>query len=949
MRESSISLLFDKDSPRLEEHRIIQAARHDPQAFGELYLLYVDQVFRYLYSRLGNVHEAEDVTGLTFLAAFESFDRFRQDGNFAPWLFTIARNKAMDHFRRNKKQESDISEETTSAEMDPLSSVIQSEQAVALSRLIQGLPEDEQELLRLRFLAEMTYGEIAHFLHRTEQAVKKTYTACWRGYKANWRFQMEKSKNTPQFEEDIRQAFGVPKIRSEFVAQLHGELIQKAIEKTPRVFPSFRLRPAWIIGVAVLSVMIVATLVIGPQRVFAAVRGLLGYIPEVGIVDQSAPIRVLEEPVSVTREGISITVTSATLTGDKTHIEYRIFGVPGSAYPNREDVMGCTQPEYLRLPDGTQLARMDNNFQPVPAGVDNAVFAVPCIFNTLPGTVPEYWELPLSFVPAPPDLAIMPVIELSPSPQASLLPDATALPESAGTSTAQVDSPVTVNKVIETEDGYILVGQVQPESKSGETPQLTGNPEIHDASGKIVSYTNPVDVSLEIAGANTGVTGWGVQFKAAGLVYPLTIRFPGVYLFQPDPSATAGFTFDAGPNPQPGQEWAFNQEIQLAGHTLKLVSIMADSRGGYSFFFQVDPQVFSASVQIEGFTPSGGGGGGGGGLTNGEFNVTLSYAQIPTGVLTITLSNLTLIGDPITWQGQWSPTTPRTDLPVDPALQSGVCLTADSLAQLQPAPPTLSNGKALIYEKLDTGTWGLVLYNLDGSQKQVVVPAGNWGALSPDGSRVAYSATDNRIHIVDVASQTEEILPGAGGFNLHWSPDGKRIAYVGMGNGVINSVFVINTDGTLARQVSTWSYEAVIGWSPDGTQLYFVAPFTGGAAWKVYAYDLGSGTAQERFTIENGTAKFLNPKLSPDGNWIAYRGQDNSSLYLVRTDGSDMHLVLDNTGAVGIEWSQSGWLGVSLRKADSDESRVALIKPDACEAYLLPTALQGDLEGLFIP
>jgi Tol biopolymer transport system component len=116
----------------------------------------------------------------------------------------------------------------------------------------------------------------------------------------------------------------------------------------------------------------------------------------------------------------------------------------------------------------------------------------------------------------------------------------------------------------------------------------------------------------------------------------------------------------------------------------------------------------------------------------------------------------------------------------------------------------------------------------------------------------------------------------------------------------------------------------------------------------VYTYDFASGMANERFTIENGTPKFLNPKLSPDGDWIAYRGRDNSSLYLVRTDGTDMHLVLDNVGAVGIEWSRSGWLGVSLQKANSDASTIILIKPDSCEAYLLP-ALHGDLEGLSIP
>jgi len=153
------------------------------------------------------------------------------------------------------------------------------------------------------------------------------------------------------------------------------------------------------------------------------------------------------------------------------------------------------------------------------------------------------------------------------------------------------------------------------------------------------------------------------------------------------------------------------------------------------------------------------------------------------------------------------------------------------------------------------------------------------------------------------------------------------------------------------------SHPAVLGdlisfigsWSPEKQQLNFAAPFAGGAAWKVYSYDITSGSAQERFTIENGTPKFFNPKLSPDGNWIAYRGRDNRSLYLVHLDGSDMHLVLDNVGAVGIEWNRSGWLGVNLRKVNSDESVMVIVNPDGCEAYLLPTALHGDLQGLYIP
>jgi len=233
--------------------------------------------------------------------------------------------------------------------------------------------------------------------------------------------------------------------------------------------------------------------------------------------------------------------------------------------------------------------------------------------------------------------------------------------------------------------------------------------------------------------------------------------------------------------------------------------------------------------------------------------------------------------------------------------------------------------------------------------QQIVSEQGNWGALSPDGSQVAYSSENNQIHIVDLELQTEQVLPGSGGFDIHWSPDGNQVAYVGMGNGVTNSVFILSIDGGQPQQISEWSYESVVGWSPDGDQLYFVAPYTGGAAWNVYAYDLNKNLTEKLFTIENGTPKLLNPQLSPDGNWIAYRGKDNSSLYRIRTDGSDMELLLEDVGAVGVEWSRSGWIGVSLRIHDSDELKIILLNPENCEVYLMPQAVHGELQGLYLP
>jgi RNA polymerase sigma-70 factor (ECF subfamily) len=174
MAESSMTDTSNKVVSETDELRIIRAARQDPRAFGELYILYVERVFRYLYSRVGSVHDAEDLTSQTFLVALESLSRLREDRHFAPWLFTIARSKAMDSFRQKKNTSSIEEVADIPVENDPMSGVIQSDQTAILTKLIRALSEDERELLRLRFLAEMSFPVIAHLLHRNESAVKKS-------------------------------------------------------------------------------------------------------------------------------------------------------------------------------------------------------------------------------------------------------------------------------------------------------------------------------------------------------------------------------------------------------------------------------------------------------------------------------------------------------------------------------------------------------------------------------------------------------------------------------------------------------------------------------------------------------------------------------------------------------------------------------------------------------
>ncbi|HOO93741.1 MAG TPA: sigma factor [Opitutales bacterium] len=72
MEKNSIVQDSTRNRQTVDELQMIKAARMDVKSFGELYELYVEKVFRYLYGRIGNLHDAEDVTAQTFLAAFES-------------------------------------------------------------------------------------------------------------------------------------------------------------------------------------------------------------------------------------------------------------------------------------------------------------------------------------------------------------------------------------------------------------------------------------------------------------------------------------------------------------------------------------------------------------------------------------------------------------------------------------------------------------------------------------------------------------------------------------------------------------------------------------------------------------------------------------------------------------------------------------------------------------
>ena len=153
---------------------LISAALEDPAAFGMLYDRYVQHIYRYAYSRVENTRVAEDITSQTFMAAYESLGRYRERGYFSAWLFRIAQSEINNHFRRSRREVGLEAAAELMEREDSLGALIRAEELSQIRFLIKKLNPEEQDLLRLRYVAELSFGEMAELLGKREDAVKKS-------------------------------------------------------------------------------------------------------------------------------------------------------------------------------------------------------------------------------------------------------------------------------------------------------------------------------------------------------------------------------------------------------------------------------------------------------------------------------------------------------------------------------------------------------------------------------------------------------------------------------------------------------------------------------------------------------------------------------------------------------------------------------------------------------
>lgn len=160
-----------------DAYLVARAIRRDREAFAQLYDRYFRRIYRYVWLKVNNKSDAEDVTSAVFLNAWRCIDRFapKHDGSFLAWLFTLAHNALIDGIRRERDTVSLDAIETV--RLDETSH--QPEEALesrltimAVQQALARLTSEQRDVVLLRFIEGFSAREVGDILGKQEGAVR---------------------------------------------------------------------------------------------------------------------------------------------------------------------------------------------------------------------------------------------------------------------------------------------------------------------------------------------------------------------------------------------------------------------------------------------------------------------------------------------------------------------------------------------------------------------------------------------------------------------------------------------------------------------------------------------------------------------------------------------------------------------------------------------------------
>lgn len=151
------------------ENMLVEQAKTDDNAFEALYDFYFPKIYFFVLKRTGQKETTEDIVSATFIKVFTGLKSFRpnNDNSFAAWVYKIANNKLTDHYRKQGRQSvvniEDIPE-IQDYNQDSESDLIKNINQEMVKKILAKLPMRDQQILQLKFFAELNNIEIAKIM-----------------------------------------------------------------------------------------------------------------------------------------------------------------------------------------------------------------------------------------------------------------------------------------------------------------------------------------------------------------------------------------------------------------------------------------------------------------------------------------------------------------------------------------------------------------------------------------------------------------------------------------------------------------------------------------------------------------------------------------------------------------------------------------------------------------
>lgn len=382
-----------------------------------------------------------------------------------------------------------------------------------------------------------------------------------------------------KFEEKIKEAMNDIKPDPLFKNNLWQQIVLNHAEKSRRKPVNKKLQ-AVLITLLVVFIVGIAVTLIGPRNIALAFSKLQGYVPGIGFVQSEEQVLYLEQPISIEKNGIILTIDQVWADENNVVVNYKFTGL--------QDHPTCS---YIRnillLPNGKELlptaggsiaatkgAQKQIYFSPLPQGISTFTLVVENENASSSGcNASEEWQIDLALKPLPADETLQQVLQ-GDQLQVTVQNSGKTEEEPAHDKSYLDPSNVTfgIDKVAVLDESYVVAGHFDfsnPDPKNSWITMKIEYQDIHvtDSLGKRI----PIEESDNDSPENNGFV---FKFDKDNYENPISIEFQSaiisVHLLNGD-----SFSFEAGQHPEVGQTWQIDQKINLIEHELNVDSVTA--------------------------------------------------------------------------------------------------------------------------------------------------------------------------------------------------------------------------------------------------------------------------------------------------------------------------------------------------------------------------------------